>query len=527
MPETPFNLKPWDVAIIAAYFLFIIWWGLRNSKSSNSKDYFLAGRNKKWYAVGLSLFAASISSSTLIGQSGDTYSTGIAVYNYNLISVLVLVFFAWFFLPFYLRSGVFTMPEFLERRFDRRAKYYFSALTILGAIFLDAASTLYAGALVMQRILPEASVPVLIFALAFAAASYTIPGGLSSAISAELVQAVVLVIGSVILTWLAMSRVGSWATLQARFAGTEMLHLIRPLDDASVPWLGLIVGIPILGFYFWCSNQTLVQRVLSADSIDQGRKGVLLTGFLTVATFFIIVFPAMLAKVAFPDLPKPDMVYPTMLLEWMPVGLLGVIIAALLVAITSTLSAILNSASTLFTLDFYAAYKPAASSRELVRVGKITAVVIVLIASLWAPNIGKFGSLVKYYQEMHSYIAPPVVAAFFLGLFYKRANGTGVFAGLMGGLLIAGLLIFYKTTVFGNLHFLLVTPFVFLAAASIMVVVSHLTAPPPPLKTDAYTYSGEILRQDLAALKTVRWHHSFYFWSALLVGVCLAMLAIF
>lgn len=527
MTDLTFNINSWDIIIIISYFVLIIWWGLKNAKSGDSQDYFLAGRSMKWYAVGLSLFAASISSSTLIGQSGDTYSTGIAVYNYNLISVLVMVFFAWIFLPFYIRSGIFTMPEFLERRFDKRSKYYFSTLTILGAIFLDAAATLYAGALIIQLIIPDLSIQLIVIILAVAAASYTIPGGLSSAISAELVQAVILIAGSVILTFYAVENVGDWSLLKERFSDTVMLDLIRPMNDASVPWLGLIVGIPVLGFYFWCTNQTLVQRVLSAVSVDQGRKGVLLTGFLTVSTFFIIVYPAMLAKIAFPGLPKPDMVYPKMVLEWMPIGLLGLIIAALIAAMTSTLSAILNSASTLFTMDFYAPYKKEASSQRLVLVGKITSIIILVIAAVWAPHISKFGSLVKYYQEVLSYIAPPVVAAFFLGLFYKRANGSGIFTGLMGGLALAILMLFFKEDLFGQIHFLLIVPFIFIAASLIMVIASNLSERPDREKTELYTYSTKLFKQEIATMRTEIWYSSFYFWSAILVLCCLGMLIIF
>src|SRR5699024_11151619 len=371
-----------DISILVVYFFAIIWWTLRHGKSEDSTSYFLAGRDMRWPAIGLALFAASISSSTLIGQSGDAYSTGIAVFNYNLISVIVMVFFAWFFLPFYIKSGVFTMPEFLERRFDSKSRYYFSFITIIGNIFLDAAGALYAAALIIKLIIPELGLQTIIIIFAVAVASYTIPGGLSSAISAEIIQAVILIIGSIILTYLALINGGAeyLKTLIADHAMTMLL--VRPIDDPSVPWLGLIVGIPILGFYFWGNNQTLVQRVLSARSVDEGRKGVLLVGFLTVLTLFFIVYPGVMAKELFPGLDKPDMVYPKMVLELLPVGLLGIMMAALVAALTSTLSAILNSVSTLFTMDFYSSFKENASSDELVRVGRITSVVVLIIAVL-------------------------------------------------------------------------------------------------------------------------------------------------
>lgn len=513
-----------DISILIVYFLVIIWWALRHGKSKNSTSYFLAGRNMRWPSIGLALFAASISSSTLIGQSGDAYSTGIAVFNYNLISVIVMIFFAWFFLPFYINSGVFTMPEFLERRFDSRSRYYFSFITIIGNIFLDAAGALYAAALIIKLIIPELALETIIVIFALAVASYTIPGGLSSAISAEIVQAVILIAGSLILTWLATISGGA-EYLQSLIEKHAMaVQLVRPLDDPSVPWLGLIVGIPILGFYFWGNNQVLVQRVLSARSVDEGRKGVLLVGFLTVLTLFFIVFPGVMSQKLFPGLAKPDMVYPKMVLELLPVGLLGIMMAALVAALTSTLSAILNSVSTLFTMDFYSSFKHETSSKELIRVGRVTSFVVLVIAVLWAPQIGKFDSLVKYYQQMLSYISPPIVAAFFLGLFSKRANAQGIFYGLLSGLVIAVTLLFYKDNIFGDMHFLLVVPFLFSLSLLIMMAISWMTPKPPADKVDENTWSADIFRQETQNMKGVKWYQNYRLWSITLLLFCLWIL---
>ena len=434
-----------DCAIIVLYLIFIIWWGLRNGKSSDAGSYFLAGRTMPWWIVGLSLFAASISSTTLIGQSGDAYHTGVAVFNYNLTGVVVMVFFATFLLPLYIRSGIFTIPEFLERRFDKRSRYYFSGICIVGNIFLDAAGALYAAALIIKLLFPEADLQLIIIIFAVLAASYTIPGGLSSAINAELIQAVILIVGSVILTGACFAN-GGFDYLASLFESGDMsVRLIRPLTDTATPWLGLIVGMPVLGIYFWANNQTLVQRVLSARSVDEGRKGVMFAGALTLATLFIIVFPGVIARHLFPGIEKPDMIYPTMVLRLLPTGLLGIMLSALLAALTSTLSAILNSTSTLFTMDFYAKIDKRADERKLVRVGKLASLVIIVIAALWAPQIGRFGSLLKYYQEMLSYIAPPVVAAFLMGVFSRRANGRGAFAGLIAGLVVAAAMLLLRT----------------------------------------------------------------------------------
>ena len=362
-----FSIGIIDIIIIGLYLVFITWWGLRHAKGGDAGSYFLAGRSMPWWVIGLSLFAASISSTTLIGQSGDAYHTGIAVFNYNLTGgVVVMVLFAVFLLPLYLKSGIFTIPEFLEKRYDKRSRYYFSAISIIGTVFLDAAGALYAAVLIIKLIFPAADTGLIICIFALLAASYTIPGGLSSAISAELIQAVILIAGSVILTVVCFTGGGMEYIAGLMQDGDIAVKLIRPLDDSATPWLGLFIGMPISGIYFWANNQTLVQSVLSAKNVNEGRKGVMFCGFLTVLTLFIIIFPGVIARAFFPEIENPDMVYPTMVMKLLPTGLLGVLLSAMLAALMSTLSAILNSASTLFTMDFYAQLRPGADSKQLV-----------------------------------------------------------------------------------------------------------------------------------------------------------------
>ena len=489
-----FSIGTIDIVIVVVYLLFIIWWGVKNGKSSDAQSYFLAGRSMPWWVVGLSLFAASISSTTLIGQSGDAYDTGLAVFNYNLTGIVVMVFFAVFLLPLYIRSKVFTIPEFLEKRFDKRSRYYFSAICIIGNIFLDAAGALYAAALIIKLVLPEADLQMIIIVFAIIAASYTIPGGLSSAINAELIQAVVLILGSVLLTYFCFQQGGSY--FYHLFENDDILvKLIRPLSD----------------------NETLVQRVLSARTIDEGRRGVIFTGFLTMSTLFIIAIPGLIARDLFPGLDKPDMVYPNMVMQLMPVGLLGIMLAALLSALTSTISAILNSTSTLFTMDFYAKFNKHADTKKLVLVGKIASCVIILLAALWAPQIGKFGSLLKYYQEMLSYISPPIVAAFLLGIFNKRVNGDGAFMGLILGLVVAVLLLFFKNTVFGDLHFLLMVPFLLIFSIMVIYVSSFFYAAPGKDKLTDTTFSFSDLKEEYVTLKTVVWYKNYQVWAGVLL----------
>lgn len=521
------TINPVDIIIVVLYMAFIVWWGLRHGKSKDSQSYFLAGRSMSWWVVGLSLFAASISSTTLIGQSGDAYHTGLAVFNYNLTGgVMVMLFFAVFLLPLYIRSGIFTIPEFLEKRFDARSRYYFSAICIVGNIFLDAAGALYAAALIIKLVYPEADINWIIVIFALICASYTIPGGLSSAISAEIIQAVILILGSIMLTYFCCER-GADYFINLYNEHNDLVRLIRPMDDAATPWLGLFIGMPITGLYFWANNQTLVQRVLSSKTIDEGRKGVLFAGLLTLLTLFIIAIPGVIARYLFPGLEKPDMVYPNMVLQLIPTGLLGIMLAALLSALTSTLSAILNSTSTLFTMDFYAKFDRGASSERLVRVGKIVSCVIIIIAALWAPNIGRFGSLLKYYQEMLSYLAPPIVATFCIGVFCKRVNGSGAFVGLLAGLVMAAFVYVFREDVFGGLHFLLIVPILFVCSMAVTYFAS-LCFPAPSAESLAdTTFSVTRLREEVQAAFAQSHWQNFYLYALLLLAACIAVLVIF
>ncbi|HKM93404.1 MAG TPA: sodium:solute symporter [Prolixibacteraceae bacterium] len=542
------NISITDGIILAVFLIGIVWWAIKNGKSNDSTSYFLAGRNMTWPVVGLSLFAASVSSSTLMGHSGEGFISGIAVFNYNWISVLVMVFFALFFLPFYIKSGIFTMPEFLERRFDKRSRYYFSVITIFGNVFLDASATLYTGALIIKMIFPEADLFTIIVIMALVAGSYTIIGGLSSAINADIIQASILIIGSAILYFFALNEIGGWAELQARFGDGVWLKLTRSMDDPTVPWLGMWLGIPILGFYFWGNNQVMVQRVLSAKSIDHGRKGVLFVGFLYLFTLFIFIMPGLIGRglnlFGVENLPlelisggeltsrfgiNTDQVYPRMIMHLLPVGLIGIILAAMISALTSTLSATLSSVSTLFTMDFYQRFDKKATSKKLVKVGRITSFVVLLIAIIWAPFIQHFDSLVAYYQEVVSYLAPPIVGTFFLGLFWKRSNQNGAFWGLVSGLLVAGIVMALKyiVKVDMNIHFLLLAPMILVFSVVVNILISLCSQKPDPLKVAENTWTTKTWRDETIELKGTKWYKNHRILSAILVLACFAMYFMF
>lgn len=552
-----FALSPIDIGIMIVYVVVIIWYGLRQANRQSAEGYFLAGRNMIWPVVGISLFAANISSNTLTGLASSAYNTGINVYNYEWMAAVVLVFFALFFLPFYLRSGVYTMPEFLERRYDSRSRYYFSFITLIGNVIIDTASALYAGNLVLKILFPELPSSVIIILLAFAAAAYTIPGGLSSVVHTEVIQAILLVLGSTLLTIFAFNQVGGWEGLmtglsQAEIAGElnrprdYMLSLAGDVNDTTMPWTGLVFGVPILGFYFWANNQFMVQRVLSAKDLNHGRWGALFAGLLKLPVILIMVVPGLIAIVLYGDLDLtflnyeiplesggtkicenlaecPNMTYPVLLFKLLPTGLLGLVVAGLLAAMSSSISATLNSASTLITMDFVAKLNPNMESKQLVRVGQIATVVLVLLAAGWAPFIENFPSLFDYLQQVLSYIAPPVVGVFLLGLFWKRANGHGAFASLVVGFAIAVFMILssiYEISPYLNsIHFLHLGPVLLLVCMAVHAVVSLMTEPPSPEKTEEYTWTRDMFAEESAELAGLPWYKNYRTLSVILLVV--------
>ncbi|MCG8443037.1 MAG: sodium/solute symporter, partial [Caulobacterales bacterium] len=365
------KLSTIDLGLVIAYGVFMIGIGLYMARRSHdAQDYFLAGRNMVWPVIGISLFASNISSTTLVGLAGDAYSTGISVYNYEWMAGVILAFFAIFILPFVIRSQVYTMPEFLERRYDRRARYYFAILTLFLNIIVDTAASLYAGSLIMKLMFPGLELWQIVTVLALVAGAYTILGGLSAVMITDVIQAILLLTGSVLITVFAFASIGDWGTVTASVPA-DKLSLVRPLDDPGMPWLGLVTGVPLLGFYFWCTNQFMAQRLLSAKSIDHARWGSLLAGLLKLPVLFIMVLPGTMAILLYPDLEQPDLVYPTLMFDLLPVGVLGLVLAGFMAALMSQIDSTLNSASTLVTMDFVRSLRPKTSPAALMNIGRL------------------------------------------------------------------------------------------------------------------------------------------------------------
>lgn len=550
------GLEFWDMAVIVLYLVGIIIYGISKSKRGSSEDYFLGGRTMSWPIVGIALFSANISSSTLVGLASDAFQTDVSVYNYEWYAVVILIFFAIFFLPFYIRSGVYTMPEFLERRYDSRSRYYFSFITVVGNVLVDTAAALYVGKIVLTLLFPGLSPTYILIILAVAAAAYTIPGGLNSVIQTEVIQAVLLVIGSCLLTYFAFDALGGgWSLMMDTLDGMlaagevdfsnkeaagqyipssseEVFSLIRPADD-KIPWWSLLTGVPLLGFYFWANNQFMVQRVLGAKNLDHGRWGALFAGFLKLPVIFIMVVPGVLALLLFNTLDIsslnyqlvdgsicsdlsdcPNLTYPVLLFQLLPTGILGLVVAGLMAAMMSSVSATFNSASTLVTMDFVHQINPSLSSKQLVRVGQITTCILVVLAILWVPFIETVSeSLWEYLQIVIAYTSPPAVATFVLGLFWKRANANGSIVSLLSGFVLAILTIlsqvFEWVPFINDIHFLAKATWLFVICVILHMVVSLATAPPPAEKVAEYTYKKRMFHEETEELSSLPWYKNY------------------
>lgn len=503
-----YHLETVDMVIVAAYALIVVGKGVWMSRRGEDSPagYFLAGRNLVWPLIGLSLFASNISSTTLVGLAGDAYATGISVFDYEWMAALVLAFYAVFMLPQVLRTRAFTMPEFLERRFDGRVRTGFSLLTLFLNVVVDMAGSLYAGAVILALVFPDVPVWQTVSGLAILAGLYTAMSGLRAVVWTDAIQAVLLLVGSIVITVEAYARVGGWSRVLAAVP-EQKLSLIRPIGDPGVPWPGLLLGVTLLGFYFWCTNQFMAQRVLAARDVDHGRWGSLFAGLLKLPVLFVMVLPGTMALVLYPQLAAtPDLVYPTLMFNLLPTGLLGLVLAGFVAALMSQVDSTLNSASTLVTMDFVARRRPDLSPHRLKRTGQLVTLAFMVLAALWAPQIQRFPSLFKYLQAVLAYTVPPIVALFLVGLFWRRANAVGAFAGFVGGI-AAGLVLFLLNVVFDvvDLHFLYAAPLVFAVATILLVAVSAATDAPPAEKVRELVWSAALWREEAARERLRPW----------------------
>src|SRR5579871_1797049 len=377
-----------DLAIIGVYFLIVFGIGFYFSRRERtSEEYFLAGRDVGWFFIGASLFVSNISTEHFIGLSGTGASSGLAVGHFEWLACLILLILGWVFVPFYLRSNVFTMPQFLERRFSRQCAVYLAGISIIAYIFTKISVQLYAASVVLERVAGWSLWKTAIV-LVVATGIYTIAGGLAAVIYTDTVQTLILITGAVALTVIGLHRVGGFAHLQT-IVPPSYFHMIRPATDSAFPWTGIFFGAPILGIWYWCTDQVIVQRVLSARDEGHAKAGTIFAGFLKILPVFMLVLPGIVAYALFAEqlAGKPDAAYPTLVLNLLPTGLVGLVMAALLAAVMGAMSSVFNSASTLVTLDFYKKLRPEASEAQLVNFGRVATGVMVLLGLLWVPFI--------------------------------------------------------------------------------------------------------------------------------------------
>jgi SSS family solute:Na+ symporter len=524
-----FNLSTLDLGIIVAYLIGVLALGFYiGKKHEDAEDYFLAGRKLTWPIIGFSLFASNMSSNSLVGLAGAGYKDGFSVYSYEWMAVLVLIIFAVFFLPFYLRNKIFTIPEYLERRFSYSVRAYASIIAITLNVLVDIAATLYAGGIVIGMIFPQFPLELIIVVLAIIAGVYTITGGLSSVMYTDAVQAIILIFGSTLITVMAYQAIGGW---DAVYAITEPSHfdVMKSADDPNMPWPSVFTGVLLIGFYFWGTNQYITQRTLASKNLRQGQWGAMFAGFLKLSILFIMIFPGAFARVLYPDATEMDMIYPMMLFDLLPTGLLGIVLAGLIAAMMSSLDSGLNSVSTLVTMDFIKKARPDASSKSLMNYGRVITFIVMIIAILWAPKIGEFPKLWDYLQNTLAWFCPPVVALFVMGLFTKKSNNAGALACILTGSIITFALVGLKMTgsTYELPNFLYVAFWHFIICCIAVIIGSMFGANKPDAELAQVIWTSQEIKNETIELRDLPWYKNYRYQALALVITVIIILLVY
>lgn len=494
-----------DWVVVALYFVVIggiSIWTIRKKKDSPT-DYFLANRNLGWFVIGASILASNVGSEHIVGLAGTGAKSGLVMGHYELHSWIVLML-GWVFVPFYMRSRVFTMPEFLERRYNVKARWLLSIIQLLSYVIAKASVTIYAGAVVFNSFLgvdfwTGAVVLIVITGL------YTIFGGLRAVMYTEALQAIVLLGGSIILTISGLIELGGWNNLVGAVT-KDHLNMFLPLSNPDFPWLGILFASPIVGIWYWCTDQHIVQRCLAGRNEQQARRGTIFAAYLKLLPFFVFLIPGLMAYALAQSgkihLAQSDQAFPTLVKALLPVGLRGILAGGILAALMSSLASVYNACSTLFTLDIYQKIRPLSTERHLVKVGRIATGVVVVLGMVWIPVMrGISDILYQYLQSVQSYLAPPIAAVFLLGVFSRRINGTGALTGMVSGFIIGMMRIALELArnhlsgilySFATINFLYFCILLFLFSIVVMVVVSLLTAKPSEEQLNGLTYATTV-----------------------------------
>lgn len=505
-----------DWVVIGIYFAILL--GLAvwviTRKQENTEDYFLAGRNIGWFIVGASIFASNIGSEHVVGLAGAGAGGKIPMLIYELHAWLVITM-GWVFLPFYIRSGVFTMPEFLERRFNSNTRWVLSIFSLLAYVLTKVSVTVYAGGIVISSILGidfwfGALITVILTGF------YTILGGMRAVVYTEAMQTVVLVIGAAALTIIALNSVGGWSGMRSALE-PGYLNMWRPASDPDYPWPSLVISSTIVGIWYWCTDQYIVQRALAARNITEGRRGTIFGGFLKLLPIFLFLVPGVVALALKNkgelQWDSADQAFATLLMNKMPTGLKGLVVAGLMAALMSSLASVFNSCSTLFTVDIYKKLRPQTPEKKLLQIGRVATGVVVLLGIAWIPIMQNIsGVLYEYLQSVQSYIAPPITAVFLLGIYSKRINAKGAMTTLIVGLVITALRLTMELNldhlhegsllhIFGSTNYLVFGSWFFLFSVVLTIVVSALTPAPSEEQIAGLTF-GTLTPEQKAENKT-------------------------
>ena len=530
--------QPLDWLVVGAYFLVLLGiavWVMRQ-KTESTTDYFLAGRHVGWFVIGASIFASNIGSEHIVGLAGTAANSGMVMGHYELHSWLVLLL-GWVFVPFYMRSRVFTMPEFLELRYGPAARWLLSVTTLIAYVLTKISVTIYAGAVVFQTLMGVDFWTGALFVVLLTGV-YTVVGGLRAVVYTETLQAMVLIAGSVTVTVVGLVRIGGWGGL-VEAVGATHFNMFLPADHPEFPWTGMVFAPPIVGLWYWCTDQYIVQRVLAGKNETAARRGTIFAAYLKLLPFFIFMIPGVIAMALANsgrlDLAEADQAFPALVVALLPVGFRGLVAGGLLAALMSSLAAVFNSSSTLFTIDIYQKLHPEASERTLVLVGRVATGVLVILGVLWIPLLRTLsGQLYTYLQSVQAYIAPPIAAVFFVGLFWKRINATGAITALAGGFVLGmGRLVAEINSqhlggwllTFAEINFLHFAIFLFLACIGLLVIASLVTPPPTDQQLRGLTYATT-LAEDRARSRA-SWSRSDVIHSLVIVAIILLILVYF
>ncbi|PSL46298.1 SSS family solute:Na+ symporter [Chitinophaga niastensis] len=495
-------LKPFDLTITIVYILCILaiglWAGInhrRKSKANAAGEYFLAGKTLKWPAIGLALFATNISTVHLVSLAQSGFDSGLLNGNFEWMAAFTLILLALFFVPFYIKSGVTTLPDFLEKRYDRSSRDWLAIISVVSAIIIHIAFSMLAGGIVLKTLF-GLNMYLSVIVICFITAIYTIIGGLKAVVVTESIQTVVLLTGAFIISYAAFNRMGGWSPMTdvlKSHGEMNKLSMLRPHGDSSgMPWYTVFLGYPILGIWYWCADQTIVQRVLGAKNENHARIGSLFCGFIKILPVFIFVLPGLfaytLAQSGHLDISSLGLddkghvnskgIYTLMITQLLPSGLVGVLVAALLSGLMSQVSGALNSISTMVSYDMYQRYRPAASDKQLIWAGKISAGIALVFSLALLPLLNRYESIFSGINDIIAHIAPPITCVFLLGVFWKGASAPSakltLWIGSALGVVVFAINKLFPETIIGHTPFMMMAFYLFCVCVVIQVVFSYI-----------------------------------------------------